>query len=302
MRQFKLTERYTPRSTKSIGYYYSEVEKNKLLSIEEENQVAFKARQGDQKARDLLVKSNLRFVLSVAKMYTRDPEIFPDLVSAGNIGLIEAAEKFDPSKGFKFISYAIWHIRKEMIDFLSKNSRVVRIPQNRSNLLITVRRVHDALYSKNGYEPSSHDIVKYIRDNNLAESCGGKTITPEELEITLAADRKHSSIDSPVGESEDFTLLDLMASDSTEHDEVNMEGTVRPIMESIFSVLDPIEKDIVFRVNGLSDPIRGNEPLSSVAEDLEVSVEAVRSRYKKAIKKLQLKARKMRIDPADIFS
>lgn len=301
MRQFKLTERYTPRSTKSIGYYYSEVEKNDLLSIEEENQVAFKASQGDQKSRDILVKSNLRFVLSVAKMYTRDPEIFPDLVSAGNIGLIEAAEKFDPSRGFKFISYAIWHIRKEMIEFLTKNSRLVRISQNRSNLLLTVRRVHDTLYSKNGYEPSSHDIAKHIRENNLAESCGGKTITAEELNITLAADRKHYSIDSPVGEHEDLTLLDLMSSDFTGYEDINREGTLRPIMELIFSVLSPIEKDIVFRFNGLSDSAIGNESFSSIAEDLGVSLDTVRTRYKKAIKKLQLKARKMGISSSDVF-
>lgn len=302
MRQFKLTERYTPRSTKSIGYYYSEVEKNKMLSPEEEYQVAFLASNGDKKARDILVRSNLRFVLSVAKMYTRDPEIFPDLVSAGNIGLIEAAEKFDPSRGFKFISYAIWHIRKEMIDFLAKNSRIVRLPSSKSNLLVTVRRVNDLLYSKTGCEPSSDDVVNYIRENNLAESAGGKTITSEELEIALIADRKHSSIDSPMGDSDDFILSDILVSDSTEHEEVNSRGTVKPIMDSIFSALDPIERDIVFRFNGIKDRIRGNESFHSIAEDLEISSEAVRSRYKKAMKKLRMRAKNLKIDPEDIFS
>ena len=130
MRQFKILERLTPRTTRASSSYLNDVERIQMVSPEKEAELGFLAKNGDTVARDLLVTANLRFVLSVAKMYARSPEDYGDLVAAGNVGLVDAATKFDPSKGFKFISYAVWHIRKEMLAHLSDNSRLVRIPIN----------------------------------------------------------------------------------------------------------------------------------------------------------------------------
>jgi RNA polymerase primary sigma factor len=164
MKQFKPVERYTPRQSASAGYYLNDVSRgNKILSPEDELEIATKASNGDMEARNKLVRANLRFVLSVAKMYTRDPDIYQDLVSVGNIGMIEAAEKFDPSRGFKFISYAVWHIRKEMIKYLVDNSRIVRMPGNRNNYLVRVRRLAAELSSKLDREPTTEELVEVLK-------------------------------------------------------------------------------------------------------------------------------------------
>jgi len=166
MRQFKISERLTPRNSKSAMMYLTEVERTKVLDPETEVKIANLAAAGDKKARELLVTSNLRFVLSVAKMYAFKSEDFVDLVSAGNEGLYEASGKFDPTKGFKFISFAIWYIRKEMIKFLAENSRTIKIPTNQSQSIKTISETSGSLSSIEGRDVSNEEALEYLKETN----------------------------------------------------------------------------------------------------------------------------------------
>ena len=164
MRQFKVTERITPRSSKSISMYYSEVERFPTITAQEEVELAVRIQGGDMVARNRLATANLRFVISVAKMYggTGDPEMFNDLIAAGNIGLIEAAEKFDHSRGFKFISFAVWHIRKEMLKHLGDNTRMIRIPQNKTSELRVIMEATNMLTSELGRDATLEEVMEYV--------------------------------------------------------------------------------------------------------------------------------------------
>ena len=166
MRDFKITERITD-SSRNLSRYFTEISKEKMLSVDEEVKLAYLAKEGNEEAKSKLIKANLRFVVSVAKSYYSKKTPLEDLISEGNQGLVEAIEKFDPSTGFKFISYAVWHIRKNIMAYLSKNSSTVRIPQNVYSDLRKYKKIEDRFISSFGREPAVEEILDLIEENNI---------------------------------------------------------------------------------------------------------------------------------------
>jgi len=302
MKQFKITERYTNRSGRAVSSYINEVEKHRPVTSEEEVQLALKIQNGDLQARNKLATANLRFVLTVAKMYTsRDPELYIDLVSAGNIGLIEAAERFDPSRGFKFISFAVWYIRKEMLKYLADNSRTIRIPPNKVNALRKVLDVASKLTAEQGVEPTMEEITKYIKDRGDVDS---NLFDPNILKEAMNADRRPASLDMQLDSGspgDGGTLHDVIPSkDFRIEDFMNLEEMETSIIE-LTSCLSPLEKTIVLKKHGLS-VIGLEQNYGSIGYDLKLSGERVRQIYIKALKKMKIKARRSGINQNSVFA
>lgn len=298
MRQFKISERFTHRQTRSVSLYINEMQKTAVMTADEEYEVACKAFEGDEEARDKLVKANLRFVFTVAKMYSHDPEGFNDLVAAGNIGLIDSAKKFDPHKGFKFISYAVWHIRKEMIEHLAKNSRTIRIPGNRNSIAVKAKEAQSVIYNREGRDATEEEMLDYIK-THLKNT---EHLTVRDMVDIFSADKKAWSLDQPLsehGESES-TLLDVydgtVGSEQSVYDQDNFKHIVRILMAD----LTTRETEVVERIHAINDKLFPHT-FTEVAESWGITAEAARVVYRKAVKKMQIKARKLKINISSIF-
>jgi len=293
VRQFKITDRITLKGSRSSVIYRQEVEKTKLLDPNKEAEVAFKASQGDKESIDLLVKSNLRFVLSVAKMYSRDEVVIDELIQAGNIGLLEAAEKFDPSRGFKFISFAVWYIRKEMIEHLANNSRLVRLPVNKSQLTTKIREAQSVILTREGREGSDEEIIEYLQSKNerLAEG-----ITPEMLRTVMQTDFKAYSFDQPMTEDGDSSnLYEVYESKDAGFDQEHIGDHNRWVVEHLMERLTPHERYLLRESNGIGCLHEGRS-IKDLADEFEVSAEAIRARIKKAMRKMKGLARSMQVN------
>ena len=303
MRQFKATERFTPRSSRSISTYYNEVERFPTITAQEEVELSKRIQVGDMMARDRLATSNLRFVISVAKMYggSGDPETFNDLVSVGNVGLIEAAEKFDPSRGFKFISFAVWYIRKEMLKYLGDNNRMVRIPQNKRNELRVIMEATNLLTVKLGREATLEEAMenlKKIGDQRVKSLF----VDGSNIMSVLNADRKHTSLDAPFKNdgSNDNTMHDTLASDLSSADSFCVEENMESMTKLLITGLSPIEKNIILRRHGIGGEFE--ESYGSIGYDLKMSGERVRQIYARALKRMKIRVRKLKLQKDDIFT
>lgn len=300
MRQFKVTDRITPRSTRSIATYYTDVEKYEIITPQEEVILANRIQAGDMAARDKLATANLRFVISVAKMYggAGDPEAFNDLISAGNIGLIEAAEKFDPSRGFKFISFAVWHIRKEMLKYLGDNSRMIRIPQNKTNELRAIVEETNNLTMKLGRDATFEEVMEEIREKGSERI---KSADLSNLRIVMNADRNPASLDAPFKNdgSNDNTMHDVLASDGAGTDSLCLRESMSRMTEILTSSLKPIERTIVLRRHGIETGFE--ESYSTIAHDLGMSTERIRQIYTKSIRILGQRVKKLKLKEEDVF-
>jgi len=300
MRQFKITDRITPRSTRSISAYYTEVEKYQIVTPQEEVELAGKIQAGDMAARDKLATANLRFVISVAKMYggSGDPEMFGDLVSAGNIGLIEAAEKFDPSRGFKFISFAVWHIRKEMLKYLGDNSRMIRIPQNKTNELRAIMEESNNLTMKLGREATFEEVMEAIEEKGSERI---KSMDLHSLRIVMNADKNPASMDAPFKNdgSNDNTMHDVLASDANGADNICMKESLGRMTEVLTAGLKPMERMIVLRRHGIGGGFE--ESYSSIAHDLGMSTERIRQIYTRSIKIMGQRVKRLKLKEEDVF-
>lgn len=293
MRQFKITDRITLKGSRSSVIYRQEVEKTKLLDPNKEAEVAFKASKGDKEAIDLLVKSNLRFVLSVAKMYSRDEVVIDELIQAGNIGLLEAAEKFDPSRGFKFISFAVWYIRKEMIEHLANNSRLVRLPVNKSQLTTKIREAQSTILTREGREGTDEEILEYLHAKNERLAQG---ITPEMLRLIMQTDFKAYSFDQPMTEEGDSgSLYEVYESDAAGFDTEHLSDHNRWVVESLMGRLTQHERYLMREINGIGCLHEGRS-INDLAEEFEVSKETIRARVNKAIRKMKGLARSMKVN------
>ena len=259
------------------------------MSPEEEYQVGLLAQQGDEEAIQKLVNSNLRFVFSVAKMYASSDEWMDDLVSAGNIGLVEAARKFDPTKGFKFISYAVWSVRKEMIEFLSNNSRSVRIPANKNQLASRIRKAASEIYSREGREATDQELVDYVHKHVK----DGHTFNIDSLKDVIRADQRAVSLDQTIKQDSDMTFMDTLGVEANQYDPFQEEN-VKDVINQLFEVLSPTERDIIERVHGIGKMIP--EHMSDIAQEYGVSVETIRSRHHRAMKRLKIRARNLRLE------
>ncbi len=275
MRQLKITKSITNRESQSLEKYLQEIGRVQLISAEEEVALAVRIKLGDQKALDRLTKANLRFVVSVAKQYQNQGLSLSDLINEGNLGLIKAAQRFDETKGFKFISYAVWWIRQSILQALAEQSRIVRLPLNKVGLTNKIGKAYTALEQEFEREPSADEIASLLE------------IEIEEVESTLGMSSRHVSMDAPFSDSEDGSLLDVLANDnaSSVDGEITNKQSLKTEIDRILNVLTDKQRKVIQMYFGL-----GYEHAISL-EDIGASFDLTRERVRqikdKAISRLQ---------------
>ncbi len=275
MRQLKITKSITNRESQSLEKYLQEIGKVDLISPEEEVRLALRIREGDQLALDRLVKSNLRFVVSVAKQYQNQGLTLPDLINEGNLGLIKAALRFDETRGFKFISYAVWWIRQSILQSLAEQSRIVRLPLNKVGLTNRISKAYQQLEQEFEREPTPQELADIL------------DIGVEEITATMSAGFRHVSMDSPLSDAEDGTLMDLMENPNAERTDEKLvhHESLRMEIERSLRTLTGRQKEVVcyFFGIGVDHPLS----LEDIGERFHLTRERVRQIKDKAITKLR---------------
>jgi RNA polymerase primary sigma factor len=279
MRQLKITKSITNRESQSLEKYLQEIGKVELISPEEEVRLACLIKQGDQKALDKLTKANLRFVVSVAKQYQNQGLTLPDLINEGNLGLIKAAQRFDETRGFKFISYAVWWIRQSILQALAEQSRIVRLPLNKVGLTNRIQKAYSQLEQEFEREPSSEEIAAMLE------------IDIEEVSSTLGINARHISMDTPLSEGEEGTLMDVLENPNAERTEKNIEHdeSLRLEIDRSLKSLTERQKEVIcyFFGIGVDHPMS----LEDIGEHFNLTRERVRQIKDKAITKLKTNSR-----------
>jgi RNA polymerase primary sigma factor len=293
MRQFKISKESTTKRNEVLNRYFFEISKYPVLSPSEEFKISTEARLGNQKAIETLVRSNLRFVISVAKMYGgKDPILLADLINEGNIGLVEAAQLFDPTTGFKFISYAVWHIRKNMTKYLSDNSRTVRLPLNKIDALRQIRNIESTMSNRLDREPTSDEMVEeYIK--NSPTSLKLKNTDGVFNSIKELIDAGGSSIPLEGDSSDpdrDFGPIEYINGDLDGTDYLVLKEDSIKTLNSLLSLLNSREREVIIKRFGIGGIIP--EPRDIVAKRLDVSVETIRNWEVRIIRKLFKLSRK----------
>jgi RNA polymerase primary sigma factor len=274
MRQLKITKQVTNRETPSLDKYLHEIGKVKLVTTEEEVVLAKKIKQGDQKALETLVNANLRFVVSVAKQYQNQGLTLPDLINEGNLGLIKAAQRFDETRGFKFISYAVWWIRQSILQALAEQARIVRLPLNKIGCINKVNNTFARLEQEFHREPTSEEIAELL------------DLAPKDVKEALKVTSRHISMDAPLKKDEDNTLYDILLEKDTESPDAQLlNDSLRKEIERSLSTLSSREADIIKLYYGLS----GEPPysLEEIGKLFNLTRERVRQIKEKGIKRLK---------------
>jgi RNA polymerase primary sigma factor len=279
MRQLKITKSITNRESQSLEKYLQEIGKVELISSEEEVKLARLIRQGDQKALDRLTKANLRFVVSVAKQYQNQGLSLPDLINEGNLGLIKAAQRFDETRGFKFISYAVWWIRQSILQSLAEQARIVRLPLNKVGLTNRIQKTFSQLEQLFEREPSAEE---------LAEALG---MDIEEVSASMSISTRHVSMDSPMSEGEENTLLDVLENPNAEKTDGDLTHTqsLKTEIERSLTALTERQKEVIcfFFGIGVDHPMS----LEDIGEKYSLTRERVRQIKDKALTKLKTHTR-----------
>jgi RNA polymerase primary sigma factor len=279
MRQLKITKSITNRESQSLEKYLQEIGKVELISPEEEVKLAIRIKQGDQKALDKLTKANLRFVVSVAKQYQNQGLSLPDLINEGNLGLIKAAQRFDETRGFKFISYAVWWIRQSILQALAEQSRIVRLPLNKVGLTNRIQKAFSLLEQEFEREPSAEELAEVLE------------LDIEEVSSTLNISARHGSMDTPLSEGEDNTLLDVMENPNAERAETNIEHkeSLKMEIDRSLKTLTERQKEVIcyFFGIGVDHPMS----LEDIGDKFNLTRERVRQIKDKAITKLRSNSR-----------
>jgi len=274
MRQLKITKQVTNRETPSLDKYLHEIGKVRLLTADEEVKLAKKIRQGDEKALVELINANLRFVVSVAKQYQNQGLSLPDLINEGNIGLIKAAQRFDETRGFKFISYAVWWIRQSILQALAEQARIVRLPLNKIGSINKVNNTFARLEQDYQREPTPNEIADALE------------MAPKDVKEALSVTSKHISMDAPLKRDEDTSFYDIfLTSESLSPDTNLLNDSLRKEIERSLSTLTPREADIIRLYYGLN-----KEPpysLEEIGKLFNLTRERVRQIKEKAIKRLK---------------
>jgi len=275
MRQLKITKSITNRESQSLEKYLQEIGKVELISPEEEVKLATLIKQGDQLALDRLTKANLRFVVSVAKQYQNQGLSLPDLINEGNLGLIKAAQRFDETRGFKFISYAVWWIRQSILQSLAEQSRIVRLPLNKVGLTNRVQKAYSLLEQQFEREPSPEELAEVLQ------------MDVEEVSATLNLSSRHVSVDTPMSEGEDSTLLDVMENPNAEKTDAELDHkeSLKTEIERSLKTLTERQKEVIcfFFGIGVDHPMS----LEDIGERFHLTRERVRQIKDKAITKLR---------------
>ncbi|MCQ2973581.1 MAG: RNA polymerase sigma factor RpoD/SigA [Bacteroidales bacterium] len=274
MRQLKITKQVTNRESASLDKYLQEIARISLLEGDEEVDLAIKIKKGDRRALERLIKTNLRFVVSVAKQYQNQGLSLPDLINEGNVGLIKAAQRFDETKGFKFISYAVWWIRQSILQALAEQSRMVRLPLNKIGALSKINQTYSKLLYEFQREPSAEEIAKEL------------DLLPDEVRSALLNSSHHASIDAPIGDDEDSCVVDFMQnSESTIPDKTLMNDSLKIEIKRMLSTLGEREADIVRLYFGIDEP--HSFTLEEIGERFGLTRERVRQIKSKTIKALK---------------
>ncbi|WP_297090574.1 RNA polymerase sigma factor RpoD/SigA [uncultured Draconibacterium sp.] len=274
MRQLKITKQVTNRDTLSLDKYLHEIGKVELLSAEKEVELAKRIKKGDREALETLIKANLRFVVSVSKQYQNQGLTLPDLINEGNLGLIKAAERFDETRGFKFISYAVWWIRQSILQALAEQARIVRLPLNKIGSINKINKAFNKLEQEFQREPTIDEVAELMESK------------PDLIEDALNFSSVHVSMDAPLREEEGNNLYDVMLNeDSPDPDGDLMDGSLRHEIERSLSTLGEREAEILRYYFGL----KGYQPhtLEEIGDAFGLTRERVRQIKEKAIKKLK---------------
>lgn len=279
MRQLKITKSITNRESQSLEKYLQEIGKVELISPEEEVKLATLIKQGDQRALDKLTKANLRFVVSVAKQYQNQGLSLPDLINEGNLGLIKAAQRFDETRGFKFISYAVWWIRQSILQALAEQSRIVRLPLNKVGLTNRIQKAYSQLEQEYEREPSPEELAEILE------------LDTDEISATLGISARHVSMDTPLSEGEENTLMDVLENPNAERTEKNIEHdeSLKTEIGRSLTALTERQKDVIcyFFGIGVDHPMS----LEDIGERFNLTRERVRQIKDKAITKLRTTSR-----------
>jgi RNA polymerase primary sigma factor len=284
MRQLKISKQITNRESQSLDKYLQEIGKVDLLTPDEEVELAKRIKEGDQIALEKLTKANLRFVVSVAKQYQNQGLSLGDLINEGNLGLIKAAQRFDETRGFKFISYAVWWIRQSILQALAEQSRIVRLPLNRVGSLNKISKTFSELEQKFEREPSPEELAEVLE------------VTTAEVVDTMKISGRHVSMDAPFVQGEENSLLDVLENDSEETpDSGLMTDSLRREVQRALSTLTQRESDVITLYFGLN----GEHALTleEIGEKFSLTRERVRQIKEKAIRRLRHTSRSKALKP-----
>ena len=277
MRQLKITKSITNRESASLDKYLQEIGKEDLITVEEEVELAQRIRKGDQRALEKLTRANLRFVVSVAKQYQNQGLSLPDLINEGNLGLIKAAEKFDETRGFKFISYAVWWIRQSILRALAEQSRIVRLPLNQVGSLNKINKAFSRFEQEHERRPSPEELAETL------------DLPAEKVADTLRVSGRHISVDAPFVEGEDNSLLDVLVNDdSPVADKTLINESLSTEVERALATLTERERDIIRLFFGINCQ---EMTLEEIGEKFGLTRERVRQIREKAISRLRHSSR-----------
>ena len=274
MRQLKITHSITNRDIKSLDKYLQDICSEELLTPEQEVQLAQRIKQGDQAALERLTKANLRFVVSVAKQYQNQGLSLPDLINEGNLGLIKAAKRFDETRGFKFISYAVWWIRQSILQDIAENSRIVRLPSNQLGALNKLKKEIAKLEQQLERPPSEEELAEIL------------DIPEDKIKAIMGISGRHVSIDAPLASDEDVNFVDVLPNEDTPPtDDKLMQESLSQEIERSLSTLTPYEREVIKMYYGIGMP----HPLSldEIAMKFNLTRERVRQIKEKGIKRLK---------------
>jgi len=273
MRQLKITKSITNRESAALEKYLQEISKEAMISAEEEVELAQRIKKGDPKALERLTKANLRFVVSVAKQYQNQGLSLPDLINEGNLGLLKAAERFDETRGFKFISYAVWWIRQSILQAISEQSRIVRLPLNQVGSVNKINREINRFEQLNERRPSVDEIAEKV------------DLPQEKIDEAMAINGHQISVDAPFIEGEDNSLLDVMAnSDAPLADNQLVEESLKSEIQNALSALNERERNVLEASYGINQP---ELTLEEIGTKFGLTRERVRQIKEKAIRKLR---------------
>ena len=272
MRQLKITKSITNRESQSLDKYLQDIGREELITAEEEVELARRIKAGDQKALEKLTRANLRFVVSVAKQYQNQGLTLPDLINEGNLGLIKAAQKFDETRGFKFISYAVWWIRQSILQALAEQGRLVRLPQNKIGTYNKANKAYMAFEQEHEREPSTEELAGILE------------MSETEINNIFQSNTRHTSLDAPVHEAEDVAMGDLLEGGSDTDEDV-MKDSLREEIRRVLKSLSPREAEIVNAYFGLDG--ENGVTIEQIGIKYDLTKERIRQIKERAIKRLQ---------------